>query len=332
MSDSRCQTRSLSCALNNANNESLHEVDSPINTQTVCNDACPVQTESTALTTKKSQQSKKKSQKNKADLDGGLVELIEERFDKYSKSFEALLDSRLASHTKALKDLLFEYHKKSQRDIQEIKENQNFISGKFDELLGEINTLQEDNKKLKLENKAMKQQVADLSLKVENSIQDRDSLEQYTRRENLEIHGVPITKDEDTDALVKKVAGLIDVEIDQSDISVSHRQSGKKNSTPFIIVRFVRRNVRDNLYRSRNLLRNFTTADIGFSTHNKIFINESLTKNVKKLFYEARNYQHTNHFQFCWSRYGKIHLKKNNDSDTLSFTNLAEFYRFRDGK
>ena len=47
-------------------------------------------------------------------------------------------------------------------------------------------------------------------------------LEQYTRRECVEIRGVPHKPDESTNAIVKVVGKAVHVEIADIDISVSH--------------------------------------------------------------------------------------------------------------
>ncbi|KAK3715348.1 hypothetical protein QZH41_001339 [Actinostola sp. cb2023] len=95
-------------------------------------------------------------------------------------------------------------------------------------------------------------------------------------RDCLEIRGIPLHRDEDADDLAKKVGELIDVEIDDDDISISHRlqYDGKQPSSgsraapkydPAIIVKFVRRNFRDEFYKARKHLRNKSTRDLGFT-------------------------------------------------------------------
>ena len=74
-------------------------------------------------------------------------------------------------------------------------------------------------------------------------------MEQYSRRECLEIHGIPQPQDpksENTNDVVLRVGKLMGVNLSQEDISVSHRlpTSTKykgKRSEPLIIVKFVRK-------------------------------------------------------------------------------------------
>jgi hypothetical protein len=66
----------------------------------------------------------------------------------------------------------------------------------------------------------------------------------------LEIHGVPITEDENTNLVVQKFVELADplIIFEQSEISISHRLSFRQGQIPPIIVKFVRRNMRDKIY------------------------------------------------------------------------------------
>ena len=59
-----------------------------------------------------------------------------------------------------------------------------------------------------------------------------DNLEQYGRRQNLEIIGVPQRDDEDTNSIVIEVAKMMGVKVLPKQISTSHRMpvNPKKNS------------------------------------------------------------------------------------------------------
>ena len=147
-----------------------------------------------------------------------------------------------------------------------------------------------------------------------------DEQEQYSRRECLEIHGIPKLVKEDTNDLVVKVGSLINVKIDPNDISVSHRlptkNKGRKDNTVPIIVRFIKRDVRDQLYSSRRLLKDHTIDDIGLGRLGsyKIFIQESLTSKKKELFKKCLKFKKENRFKFIWTSYGTIYLRKNEHS------------------
>ena len=52
-----------------------------------------------------------------------------------------------------------------------------------------------------------------------------DEQAQHSRRECLEIRGVPASQGEDTNKIVKKIGSLIDADVNDTDISISHRIS-----------------------------------------------------------------------------------------------------------
>ena len=56
-----------------------------------------------------------------------------------------------------------------------------------------------------------------------NTEKQLEELEQYGRRENLEIHGIPLADNEDTGKIVQNVAKTPKVQLSKSDISTSHR-------------------------------------------------------------------------------------------------------------
>ena len=113
--------------------------------------------------------------------------------------------------------------------------------------------------KTRTENKMLKNEVLKLRNQVNNQQNVVYDMEQYSRRECLEIRGIAEDQhyEEDTNDIVVKVAGLLGVEIDEQDISVSHRLPKPKqsDSPPTIIAKFVRRDVRDQVYKSRKNLK-----------------------------------------------------------------------------
>ena len=196
--------------------------------------------------------------------------------------------------------------------VDEVLSSILFLSKKYDELSEKVSTLESTNKELVASNQILKNQVTFLSHQVADLLGKYDELEQYGRRECLEIKGVPVTKDEDTDSVIVNVGAKVGVTIYESDISVSHRNSGPPNankttsSDPPIIVKFVSRNV------SRFKLKDVSTKDLGYTRflESRIFIEESLKKDQK--------------WSYCWTRYGKVFLREHDDSPAIHITSLDQ--------
>ena len=121
-----------------------------------------------------------------------------------------------------------------------------------------------------------------------------------------------------TDQVVLKIGEKMGVPIQKSDISISHRIPSRKQFTdegnpipPAIIVKFVKRETRENLYRARRNLKSLSTVDLGYSVANKIYVNESLTEKNKELFKICLKCKRDLSYKFLWTNAGRIFVRKN---------------------
>ena len=185
-----------------------------------------------------------------------------------------------------------------------------FMSRQYDALTESNKTLTEENKVLKSQVGHLRNEISQIRVMVEEQ-------EQYLRRDCLVLSGIPKTSEENTDEIVNEVATLMNVGLGDSDISVSHRLPTKSaSSCPNIIVKFTRRECRDNIYRQRKKLKDFSTSDInlGRVADNKIFISESLTASNKQLFDNCLKYKKVHRYKYIWTWHGKIFLRKDERS------------------
>ena len=67
---------------------------------------------------------------------------------------------------------------------------------------------------------------------------NQDSLEQYTRKYNVEVHGIPEKRDENLKDVIVSIASQLDVDICSQDIDIVHRLHRKPPAIKPIIVRF----------------------------------------------------------------------------------------------
>ena len=143
-----------------------------------------------------------------------------------------------------------------------------------------------------------------------------DALEQYGRRNNLRISGIPESAlaegvNEDTTAAVVNLANTVlqlDRPLHPSDIEVSHRLRKLRNAKPSeprpIIVRFRSKAERYRVISNRKNLKPYNESkDV------KVFINEDLTSANAKLFSTARLLFRQKHFSQVWTYNGCIKFK-----------------------
>lgn len=208
--------------------------------------------------------------------------------------------------------------------IEGIEKSLEFNNMEFKALEAKVKTLEASNKSLELENRSLKSQINTMVNQMTENAMKIDDLEQYTRRDSIEIKGVPTSQYENTNQLVCQVGELMDVDISEDDISISHRLPPNKPwvdnngtqhppSPPSIIAKFVRRDTKNEFYSRRWKLKDKKSDDIegleGSPGHS-IYVSESLTQRRKKLFRSALKVKKDLNFQFISTTNGNIYLKK----------------------
>ena len=190
-----------------------------------------------------------------------------------------MIDRRFKQQTVELNDLFIKESNSTKAAlVREIKESQGFLAAKFEELVSTINEVKAENRKLQKENDYLNQRVKVLEEEFAATEMDVENIRRYSRRDTLEIQGVPVVEGENTNSIVLEVARLAvpNYVFDESMLSVSHRLPSTRGNTPTIIAKFVRRDIRNMIYSRRRNLSSKSSTDLGFSTSNRIYINESL--------------------------------------------------------
>jgi hypothetical protein len=264
---------------------------------------------------------------SKADVECVTADNLPWRCSKCSK------DRRKSMHMEAAAD----EGKLSLQDIMdsinEIKDNQRTMEREFnssyetlhEQLRENGNALKEANEKneryLKLindlvqENGALKKRIQELECQA-------DDMEQYSRVNSVEIHGVPYNTNEDVLSVVKDVGKALSFDISDSMVDACHRL-GRGNNTsttspPGIIVKFVRRMDKDELLRLRRVKGTLSTRHMGLTMDQPIYIGESLTKKRRMLFNAARKVRREKQYKYLWVRNGKIFLRKSDGEKVIS--------------
>ena len=107
-------------------------------------------------------------------------------------------------------------------EVVEIKKSQAFICNQYDSLKAEYDKLIEVNTLQKEEISDLKSQEAALKTQEIKNLIKVDELEQYGRRQNLDIVGVPEKENGNTNAIILEVAKMLDADIMSSHIYTSH--------------------------------------------------------------------------------------------------------------
>ena len=160
--------------------------------------------------------------------------------------------------------------------------------------------------------------IYDLERQVENLEFDHDTLEQYTRKFNVEVHGIPECEGENLREIITKVGQKISVDISDDDIDIVHRLYRKPPAKKPIIVRFTSYKKKREFYKGRFNLKDTNLSGIFGSvlsdSEARIFINENLTQRQQELLAMARNMKRAQKLNRVWTVDGKIFARKTEDS------------------
>jgi len=105
-----------------------------------------------------------------------------------------------------------------------------------------------------------------------------------------------------TNQVVTLFKNVLKVDVQPADITAHLAGTSKKGQlSPPVIVSFVRRTTRDEVYRNRRLLKNHAT---------KIYINEDLTIDNAQVLKLARELYKNKAIQGCWSSNCRVYIKE----------------------
>ena len=155
-------------------------------------------------------------------------------------------------------------------------------------------------------------------MEIEELYDLQDALEQYTRKQSLEIHGIPESAYTSTEDAVLKVAQALDVPITADDIDISHKLNGKGEKS--ILVKFTSHKAKTKLYKKRTSLKRAKDCgslprSVGCNTcgREKIFINKNLTSFRRDLVKKANEKRVDGLLLSVWTLDAKIFVKTSPD-------------------
>ncbi|XP_014670273.1 PREDICTED: uncharacterized protein LOC106811234 [Priapulus caudatus] len=226
------------------------------------------------------------------------------------------MKAALSQQTDEIKKFVGNQLKDIKKELQEIKSSQEFLAAKYEELVEELDRNNKKTKALEDRNSVLEASNIAQEERIINLEKSLDNLEQYGRRDCVEITNIPWSDQENPSTIVKKIATNMGLQMTDGDISTAHRlPKPRSGAAPTIIVKFTRRDMRTAFYAKRKLAG--TAADLGYSAHSKIFINESLTRERRKIFHEVLKFKKENGYRFIWTHFGKIFIKKSESSERL---------------
>lgn len=256
-----------------------------------------------------------------SDKDGGEGDEDSEFYETVPEQEPSLkvIKDMLSSVQTTLKDIQIE-NRKLASEVADLKSSFGFQEQQLNSLKVSLSIVMKANDAMKVELQALRKKVNDQKSEMDELYESHDDLEQYTRKNSLEIHGVPENLYTSTEDVVIKLGEVLNVPIQSEDIDISHKLYSGKNKPKNIIVKFISHKKKTALYKKRVELKNVkitqlfphsTTAAALVSE--RLYINESLTSFRKDLMKEANQMKKDGLLVSVWSMDGKIYVKTSPD-------------------
>ncbi|XP_046674625.1 uncharacterized protein LOC124363418 [Homalodisca vitripennis] len=184
-----------------------------------------------------------------------------------------------------------------------------FLSDRVDAANSLMNDIQKDfieikreNEQLQMSNKLMSRELVELKDRVRN-------LEQYSRRNNVEISGIPATTNEDVNKIIQDVGTAIGMEVQKEDITAAHRiPTYKKERIPSVVVQFRERSLRDTWISKWKETKTLNAYQVNkhFPQNQRVYVNEHLSPDNKLFLTTLKKKCRELNYAFVWCREGKF--------------------------
>ena len=252
-----------------------------------------------------------------------IVEMLKRQENNMNRRLDMLenkLDSFKLEIGKSIKGL--------EERVKVVEKSAEFIANQYESQKKTANNLLKKQSSLSEENEQLKKEIKALRLDQEKQKYALNDLEQFGRRECVEISGVPPQDGEDVEAITIAIGKEIGVDVGKNDITACHRIK-KAKGDPIIIAKFLNRKKKEEfLAKRRNLkaktLGSLKLTDDEAKKNGKIYLNESLTRINRELFRFARLKCSENGWKFAWTKNGVVSVKKNENTTPTRIASLKE--------
>lgn len=277
--------------------------------------------------------------KDQPDLVHRFKELwINELMPTFKKDLLTELKTEIGKQMKIVTERFESKIRDLDKKLNSLETSQSFVSSKFDAFTAGLANTKKDIKTINDKVNQLEDSISHFENDLYDNMASLDVTQQYLRRDCLEITGIPVIPLDNPTRLVGELSSALDIDLNEREISTAHRLPATKKVKERIIVKFVRRDKRNEIYKQRSKLHGKDTsclpsvaAELGKSIADKptkIYINESLTPYRRRLFGKLNTFKNTNKWKYLWTTNGTIHLRQTDSSQKFHFDTMEDFEEF----
>lgn len=221
--------------------------------------------------------------------------------------------------------------KNVKKEVADLTASVQFLSDKMEtsnnlmkELKSELAAVKEENQKLHANCDTLNAEVGSLRQRLRE-------LEQYTRRNNIEICGIPLTPSENILTIVKDVGATLDVDFNESQVSAAHRiPSYNKENSQSIVVQFHSRITRDTWIRQFREKKSVSANQVNpVFPKQALYVNEHLSPQNKMILGKLQQKCRDVGYTYVWWRDGKFFVRRNPRDACKRINNLDKLNKLK---
>lgn len=206
-----------------------------------------------------------------------------------------------------------------------------FISDKIDKtnllmekISNEMSEVRKEIQEVRVKNASLTTEVNELKERLRN-------LEQYSRRSNIELSGIPETQNENVLQIVKDVGAALGLEVDESQVSAAHRiPAYNKERNPSLIVQFQKKIVKDEWVNKYKENKSFSAKQINPAfPDQRVYLNDHLSPENKLFLKALKNKCKDIGYTYAWCRDGKFFARKSAGDRCLKISSMADIERLK---
>ena len=199
---------------------------------------------------------------------------IKQEFQEFKNSFQVMIS-----------DLKLDMERKFENTNKRLQELNDHLKTNIVDQMNEnvmsikdtiIHVLKKDNAQLRNKVELLEKKLTEVEI-------SRNKLEQYTRRNNIEIQGIPPQISDEK--LEEKVFGAMNIAITKNDVEDCHRLGKSSKST---IVQFVNRKHCNAILSKKFETSKIDKSKLGFESNVKLYVSEILTPYNQHLAWKCR--------------------------------------------
>lgn len=203
--------------------------------------------------------------------------------------------------------------------LKGVIESVNFMSSQFDsfgqqlkELISSISQIKNENKRITEQNLKIKNELGSMTERI-------NFLEQKALECNMQIVGVPESKDEICSNLIKKINSKLNINITIKNVfRILSKFSDKPRKISMTFVSLKEKNIFMNKAKKEKL----TAKDSDISQNNSaVFFNDQMTTSNRTLFFKARMAVKKTGYKYVWFKNNKVFVKKDESTKAIVIDN-----------